>query len=213
VRFAAIVIVAAITGAAGRPAYGQGSAEDWPALSRRYEQQIERTPGDAHARFTLAIVYARAGRLLDGYKQLRDADAVVGADGRTALARQVAKDADGFLKRNPHDLLARYRLAFAKYFLGDRGSATVEFERIVVVDAANDWAYGYLGQAYAEGGRPDRAIATWERGLRLNGQNTVLHYVLGLAYAKQSDKKKAAQHLAAAYRDRTLYEYITGNTR
>jgi len=129
------------------------------------------------------------------------------------LASQVAKDADGLLKRNPHDLLARYRLAFARYFLGDRAGATAEFERIVAIDAGNDWAYGYLGQAYAEGGRQDRAIATWERGLRLNGRNAVLHYVLGLAYAKQNDKKKAAAHLAAAYRDRTLYEYVTGNTR
>jgi tetratricopeptide (TPR) repeat protein len=213
VRFAGLLVVAAVVCLAGRPAHGQGTASEWPALARRYEQQVDRAPGDAQVRFTLAMVYARAGRLIDGYKQLRDADAAVGASGRMDMVRRIAGDADGLLKRNPQDLLARYRLAFAKHFLGDRGGATVEFERIVAADPKNDWGYGYLGQSYAEGGRLDRAIAVWEQGLQVNGQNAVLHYVLGLAYAKQNEKTKAARHLAAAYRDRTLYEYVTGRTR
>lgn len=208
-----ILAAAAAVALATPQARGQGTAAEWPALTRRYEQQVDRAPGDVHARYTLAMVYARAGRLLDGYKQLRDADAVRGESGRTEMARQIAGDADSLIRRNPHDLLARYRLAFAKYFLGDRGGATAEFERIVAVDPRNDWGYGYLGQAYSEGGRLDSAIAVWEKGLEVNGQNPVLHYVLGLAYAKRNDKAKAARHLAAAYRDRTLYEYVTGRTR
>jgi hypothetical protein len=32
-------------------------------------------------------------------------------------------------------------------------------------------------------------------------------------YTKKDDKKKAAFHFAAAYRDRTLYDYVTGNRR
>jgi tetratricopeptide (TPR) repeat protein len=208
----AVALILAI-GPAGRPAQAQGTGAEWPALLRRYEQQVGRAPSDVGARFALAMIYARTGRLLDGYQQLRDTDALVGAGGRGEMARQIVNDADALLRRNPQDLLARYRSAFARYFLGDRAGAVAEFERIVAVDAKNDWGYGYLGQAYAETGRPDRAIATWERGLQVNGQNAVLHYVLGLAYARANDKKKAAQHLAAAYRDRTLYEYVTGSRR
>lgn len=195
------------------PARAQGAAADWPALIRRYEQQVERTPGDASARFTLAVLYARVGRLLDGYKQLREADSAVGAAARAPTARQIAGEAEGLIRQNPQDLLARYRLAFARYFLKDHTGAAAELERIVAAEPRNDWAYGFLGQAYADLGRHKQAISTWERGLAVNAQNAVLHYLLGLAYARQNDKKKAAAHLAAAYRDRTLYEYVTGSTR
>jgi hypothetical protein len=35
-------------------------------------------------------------------------------------------------------------------------------------------------------------------------------YVLGLAYTRKGQLKKAASHSVAAYRDRTLYEYVKG---
>ncbi len=192
-------------------ALAQGTGSEWPALVRRYEQQVARAPGDPMARFTLAVLYARDGRLLDGYKQLREADqAAGGAARRTVLARQIATEAEGLLRASPSDLLARYRLAFARFFLGDQTGTATEFERIVAAEPRNDWGYGYLGQAYNNLGQIDRAIATWERGLAINPNNAALHYVVGLAYAKKDDKKKAASHFAAAYSIRTLYEYLTG---
>lgn len=187
----------------------QATAAEWPAVTRRYEQQVQTTPDDPLARFTLAMLYARSGRLLDGYKQLQEADRIAGPRRRTDLARQIAADAQRRVAAAPDDLLARYRLGFARYFLGDHAGTAAEFERIVAADPRNSWGYGYLGQAYAVLGRDDRAIATWERGLAVNPNNSVLHYVLGLAYSRKGDKKKAAEHLAAAYRDRTLYDYVT----
>ncbi|MDR7485141.1 MAG: tetratricopeptide repeat protein [Armatimonadota bacterium] len=194
-------------------AHAQGTAAEWPALIRRYEEQVARTPSDPTARFTLAMLYAREGRLLDGYKQLQEADRAAGPARRLPLARQIAREAEDLLSRNAHDLLARYRLAFARHFLGDHAGSAAELERVVAAEPRNDWGYGYLGQAYATLGQLDRAIATWERGLMVNPTNAVLHYMLGLAYSKKDDKKKAAAHLAAAYRDRTLYDYVTGNRR
>jgi tetratricopeptide (TPR) repeat protein len=193
------------------PAWAQGTVDQWPALIKQYEQQIARTPGDGNARFTLAMLYARDGRLLDGYKQLQESEKASGGPAhREAGSRQVIAEAQGRLRANPNDLLARYRLAFARYFLGDIKGTAEEFERIVAADSRNDWGYGYLGQAYTMLGQTDRAVATWERGLSINPNNAVLHYVLGLAYTKKNDKKKAAAHFAAAYRDRTLYDYVTG---
>lgn len=209
-----LTLVALVLATALPSARAQGTGSEWPALTKRYEQQVARAPGDPNARFTLAMLYARDGRLLDGWKQLQEADqAAGGAARRTALTRQIADEAQGLLRTNPNDLLAHYRLAFARLFLGDHAGTTAEFERIVSAEPKNDWAYGYLGQAYANLGQIDRAITTWEQGVAINPNNAVLHYLLGLAYAKKDDKKKAASHFAAAYRDRTLYDYINGGHR
>ncbi len=208
----AALLTALLLAVPSQVAFAQGTAAEWPALTRRFEQHVRQTPSDPSARFTLAMLYARSGRVLDGFKQLQEADQAIGSPaGRPALARQIAAEAEGLLGRNRHDLLARYRLAFARYFLEDPTGAAAEFERIVAADPRNDWGYGYLGQAHANLGQLDRAIATWERGLAVNPRNAVLHYVLGLSYTRKGDKKKAAAHLAAAYRDRTLYDYITRN--
>jgi tetratricopeptide (TPR) repeat protein len=200
--------------AAPPPVAGQGVPAEWPALIRQYEAQVTRTPQDPMARFTLAMLYAREGRLLDGYKHLQEADKAAGAAARrTELARQVGREAEGLIRQNPRDLLARYRLAFARYFLDDPAGAAAEFERIVAADPRNDWGYGYLGQAYAAARDDERAIAAWQQGLAVNPNNAVLHYVLGLMYTKKDDRRRAAAHFAAAYRDRTLYDYVTGNRR
>jgi len=210
----AVLLAALLPAAPSRIAFAQGTAAEWPALTRRFEQQVQQTPADPGTRFTLAMLYARSGRVLDGFKQLQEADQAIGSlAGRPALARQIVTETEGLLRRNPRDLLARYRLAFARYFLGEHPAAAAEFERIVALDPQNDWGYGYLGQGYANLGQLDRAIATWERGLAVNPKNAVLHYMLGLSYTRKGDKKKAAAHLAAAYRDRTLYDYITRNPK
>jgi tetratricopeptide (TPR) repeat protein len=209
---AALVIIAGLL-AGATPVRAQGVAAEWPALVKRFEAQVARTPLDPSARFTLAVLYARDGRLLDGYKQIQEADAAAGPARRADLTAQVVRDAQGLIRQNPNDLLARYRLAFARYFQGDLAGATGEFERIVAVEPKNDWGYGYLGQAYAASKRDDQAIGVWQRGLQVNPHNSVLHYVLGLMYTKRNDRKNAARHFAAAYRDRTLYDYVTGNRR
>jgi tetratricopeptide (TPR) repeat protein len=209
----AAAIAAALMLAGAVPVQAQGTVAEWPALIRRYEADVARTPGDPLVRFTLAMLYAREGRLLEGYRQLQEADQAAGPERREALARQVVRQAEDLIRRNPGDLLARYRLAFARHFLGEPAAVVAEFERIVALDPRNDWGYGYLGQAYATMNQDDRAIAAWHRGLDVNPNNAVLHYVLGLMYAKRDDRRRAAHHFAAAYRDRTLYEYVTGQRR
>lgn len=195
------------------PVQAQGMAAEWPALILKYEEQVARTPSDPTTRFTLAMLYAREGRVLEGFNQLQEADKAVGPDRRVPLARGIARDAEGLLRRNPNDLLARYRLAFARYFMGDHAGSVAEMERVVAIDPRNSWGYGYLGQGYATLGQSDRAIATWERGVGVNPENAVLHYLLGVAYLKKGEARKAASHFAAAYRSRTLYEYVTRNRR
>jgi tetratricopeptide (TPR) repeat protein len=202
-----------VLGGVGSPVQAQGRAAEWPALIVKYEDQVARTPSDPTTRFTLAMLYAREGRLLEGLKQLQEADKAAGPDRRLPLARAIAQEAEGLLRRNPNDLLARYRLAFARYFMGDHAGTVTEFERIVAIDPRNDWGYGYLGQGYELLGQRDRAIATWERGLGVNPGNAVIHYLLGVAHVKKGNAKKAASHFAAAYRSRTLYEYVTGKRR
>ncbi|MDR7419914.1 MAG: tetratricopeptide repeat protein [Armatimonadota bacterium] len=212
-RLAVVATAALLAAAVATPARAQGSAAEWADLITRYEAQVARAPGDATARYTLAMLYARNGRLLDGYRQLQEADQAVGHARRLEVVRQIVLDAEASIRQNPRDLLARYRLAFARYFLNQPQAAAAEFERVVAMEPRNDWGFGYLGQAYAAAGQDDRAVAAWQRGLQVNPGNSVLHYVLGLMYTKRNDRRRAATHFAAAYRDRTLYDYVTGNRR
>ncbi|MBI3998243.1 MAG: tetratricopeptide repeat protein [Armatimonadetes bacterium] len=208
------VAAAVILPAPADRAEAQGTAPQWPSLIRRYEQQVALAPADPHTRFTLAVLYARDGRLLEAYNQIQAADQAVGDPAqRLPLIGQVISEAEERLRQTPADLLARYRLAFAKHFAGDRLGGIAEMQRIIAAEPRNEWGYGYLGAGYATAGQDEQAIATWERGLQVNPRNAVLHYLLGLAYGRKGDKKKAAAHLAIAYRDRTLYEYVTGSGR
>ncbi len=212
-RMTAVAVAAAVVLGGGAPASAQGTAAEWPALVKRFEAQVGRAPSDPMTRYTLAMLYARDGRLLDGYRQLQEADQAAGQGRRAELMKQIVQECDALIRANPHDLLARYRLAFARYFANEPAAAAAEFGRIVALEPRNDWAHGYLGQSYAALKQDERAIGAWQRGLEVNPNNSVLHYVLGLMYTKKDDKKKAAFHFAAAYRDRTLYDYVTGNRR
>jgi cytochrome c-type biogenesis protein CcmH/NrfG len=85
--------------------------------------------------------------------------------------------------------------------------------RAAALEPDNPWTMGYLGFLHGERDEVDRAIAWWERGVRVDPKNAVLHYLLGLAYTRKGDVKRAATHFALAYRDRTLYEYVKGQRR
>ena len=183
------------------------SAAEWEALAGRYRAMLLRDPDDVHTRFSLAMVHAHQGRLLEGYRALQAVDRQV-AEHRAAFAAQVALDAQRILARHRDHLPARYRLAFALWFLGRKADARAELERVVALEPEHPWSLGYLGYAHADAGDLDTAITLWERGLALDPGNAALHYVLALAYTRTGQLKKAAAHFAAAYRDRTLRDYV-----
>lgn len=182
---------------------------DWKVLATQYKQVLVRYPTDMHTRYNLAMVYAHEGQVMEGWRELQTVEKHLGGK-RDEFSGQVVAEAQRILQRAPADVLTRYRLAFALYFQGRKDETQREFGRIVALEPNHSWSLAYLGYTFAEAGNIDKAIELWERGVKADPGNSVLHYVLGLAYTRKGQLKKAADHFTAAYRDRTLYEYVKG---
>lgn len=208
-----LVLIAALAFAPARSVSGGPAAPavpsraEWEALAVRYRAILLRDPDDAHARYSLAIVYAHEGRVMEGYRELQAVDRRLGAR-RDVFSVQVVADAQRILAARPNHVPSRYRLAFALWFQGRKEEARAELERLVALEPEHPWSLGYLGYAHADAGDLDTAVALWERGIALDPANAVLHYVLALAYTRKGQLRKAAAHFAAAYRDRTLRDYV-----
>ena len=213
VRLLLILLLAGGPLAGGSVLAGPAQAIDWAALARRYTERVAQNPDDADARFTLGVIQAHGGRFPEALENLRWTERLVGERGRPAFARRTMAAANLRLGAQPQDVLALYKLAFAAYFINEKNVTVQAMLRAASLEPDHVWTAGYVGFLYAERGRLDEGIAWWERGLRMDPKNPVLHYMLGLAYSRKGDMKKAAAHFAAAYRDRTLYEYITGRRR
>lgn len=190
------------------------AAVDWKALIAGYEAEAKRNPGKVELHFRLAVLYAHEGRLVEGWEQLKRVDRMVGGEGgRLPVARVFMEEAQAALRRHPSDVFALYRLAFAAYFGKRKELAMEAMQRAAALEPGNAWTMGYVGFLYGEREDVDQAITWWERGVRVDPRNAVLHYLLGLAYTRKGDMKRAGLHFALAYRDRTLYEYIKGQRR
>lgn len=168
----------------------------------------------ADAHFDVAVAQAHAGCLLESWENLKRADSLAAkSGGRAEVAGRAVRSARQALDRNPRDVMAVYRIGFARYFLGQKGEALQAMLRAATLEPNNAWTTGYIGYVYGEREDVNAAIAWWERGIRIDRNNAVIHYMLGLAYSKKGEARKAARHFAAAYRDRTLYEYVKGQRR
>lgn len=196
------------------PSVALGRPLDWNHLAARYREELKRNPNGVDAHFRLAVVYAHEGRLVEGWEHLKHVDRLLGGEaGRPAAARTFMDEADRALRQSPSDIFALYRLAFAAYFGGRKDLAMQAMRRAATLEPNNPWTMGYIGFLHGEREEVDQAILWWQRGIRLDPRNAVLHYLLGLAYSRKGDLKRAGVHFALAYRDRTLYEYIKGQRK
>ncbi len=190
------------------------ASTDWKALAARYQAEVTRNPSSVDAHFYLAVVYAHEGRLLEGWEHLKRVDQLVGGEaGRAPAARRFIQTAQEWLRRSPGNVFALYCLAFAAYFANRKGMAMQAMRQAAVQEPRNAWTMGYVGFLHGEREEVDEAIAWWEAGVKADPRNAVLHYLLGLAYTRKGDLKRAGRHFVLAYRDRTLYEYVKGQRK
>ena len=117
------------------------------------------------------------------------------------------------LVQTPDDADARFTLGVIQAHEGRLVKGWENLKRADRLLGGDRGRPAFARRTIAAARQAPEGIAWWERGLRSDPKNAVLHYMLGLAYSRKGDMKKAAGHFAAAYRDRTLYEYITGRRR
>ncbi|HVI85784.1 MAG TPA: hypothetical protein VNA86_10735 [bacterium] len=217
IRSAAGIVLAALLAVCAVPARAQHGGETWKPLIPGLRTQFA-AKSDPEVGTRLALVYAHEGMIYDGYRVLRQVDQTIGgaqgggtADAnRTAFARRLSAHAAAQVGKDSGDLLARYQLAFASWFLEtDHHTAMQEMLEINRQDPRNAMNHGFLGYCYADRKDATNTIAQWEEATRLDPSNSLLHYMLGSAYSRVGRSRDAALQFAQAYRDRTLYNYIT----
>ena len=217
IRSAAGIALAALLAVCAAPASAQHGGESWKPLIPGLRTQFA-AKSDPEVGTRLALVYAHEGMIYDGYRVLRQVDQTIGgaqgggtADAnRTAFARRLSAHAAAQVGKDSGDLLARYQLAFASWFLEtDHHTAMQEMLEINRQDPRNAMNHGFLGYCYADRKDATNTIAQWEEATRLDPSNSLLHYMLGSAYSRVGRSRDAALQFAQAYRDRTLYNYIT----
>jgi predicted Zn-dependent protease len=209
VLLVAVAVSAVVAAGCLAPAGAQQGGQSWKPLIAGLKAQLAARP-DPEVGFRLSMVYAHEGLLIDGWHVLKQVDRMVGGEGRRAgLKQKIIADASAAIKQNPRDLLARYSLAFASWVAGDHQTPFREFLEITKQDPNNAMNHGYLGYLYSTHNDAQHTIAEWEEAVRLDPSNSVLHYMLGSAYYRTARTRDAAVQFNLAYRDRTLYNYIT----
>jgi tetratricopeptide (TPR) repeat protein len=195
--------------ASGPAALAQRAGSSWHGLIPGLKAKIAQRP-DPETSFRLAMVYAHEGMLIDGWHVLKQIDRTVGGEaGRPALERRIIQQSSADVQKDPKDLLARYSLAFASWVYGDHATAFREFLEVTRQEPGNAMNHGYLGYVYSTHNDAKNTVAQWEEAVRLDPSNSVLHYMLGSAYYRTGRARDAAVQFNLAYRDRTLYNYIT----
>ena len=188
----------------------QRAGESWRPLIPGLKAQLTAQP-DPEVALRLAMVYAHEGLLIDWWHMLKQLDHMIGGEGRReALGREIMAGAAANVKRDPGNLLARYELAFASWFVErDHHTAMREFLEITRQEPRNAMNHGYLGYLYADRQDAKNTIAQWEDGVRLDPGNSAIRYLLGTAYSRTGRTRDAAIQFALAYKDRTVYNYVT----
>jgi len=192
------------------PAGAQHARASWRALIPSLKAQLAARP-DTEVALRLAMVYAHEGLLIDWWRMLKQIDRMIGGeDRRGQFGRQIMAVASENVKQDPGNLLARYELAFASWFVeGDHHTAMQQFLEIARQEPRNAMNHGYLGYLYADRQDAKNTIAQWEDGVRLDPSNSAIRYLLGTAYSRTGRTRDAAVQFALAYKDRTVYNYVT----
>jgi tetratricopeptide (TPR) repeat protein len=205
----ALLLIPAFVAAVRPAALAQQTGSNWRGLIPGLKAEIAQHP-DPEIMFRLAMVYAHEGMLIDGWHVFKQIDRTLGGEaGRPALERRIIRHASADVQKNPKDLLARYSLAFASWVAGDHQTTFREFQEVTRQEPGNAMNHGYLGYVYSTRNDAKNTIVQWEEAVRLDPNNSVLHYMLGSAYYRTGRSRDAAVQFNLAYRDRTLYNYIT----
>ncbi|MEX0765826.1 MAG: hypothetical protein WD140_03385, partial [bacterium] len=72
---------------------------EWASLALKYKQVLVRYPTDPHARFSLAMVHAHEGQLLQGWRELESLGKQLGSN-QQQFASDVISEADRVLQRS-----------------------------------------------------------------------------------------------------------------
>ncbi len=180
-------------------------AQAWritPELQKELEQKqaaVKARPGDADARFDLAITMAYTNNIQDGWNQLKKTVELDPNYRKKGLDLYIKK-----VTENPNDWRLRFRLAFAYYFNDKKQDAVRELNNVLLLDPGNVWAYGYAALILGEMGKIDEAMTYTRKGLKIDSNVAALHLLLSEGLYKKNDSWGGFMERVEALRLRAL---------
>lgn len=193
------------------------------------EAQARAYPEDPEAQFLLAIAYSRSVHLEKAMKALQRTKRLIkkSPEGYAKVDHLIDSYRE-MLAYRAEDPLIHYRLAFGYYMKGYaiehqyiKGSsespmayyqqAEAEMRQVIALDPGDIWARNYLGfllvdrevaseaVAGTSGERLDQAIRIWEDSVGISPENPGAYFLLGEAYLKKGDLRKALEYASKGY--------------
>ncbi|WP_423127815.1 tetratricopeptide repeat protein [Gaoshiqia sp. Z1-71] len=95
------------------------------------------------------------------------------------------------IRLDPSNINYPYETAYAFYLKKDYARAVEYFEKVILMDGVTDQCYQMLGNAYDMNGQPEKAITTYQLGLKEFPKSGMLYLELGNMH--QGDWGKALE--------------------
>ncbi len=182
-RYWLLIILTAIL---ALPSFGWQLTKELQQELAAKQAAVQAHPGDADARFDLAITMAYTNNLQDGWANLKKTVELDPGYRKRGLDLYIAK-----VTADPGDWRLRFRLAFAYYFNDMKKDAIRELDNVLKIDPYNVWAYGYISLIYGEMGNTDTAMSYAQKGIRIDSNVAALHFLLAEGYNRKGDKWKS----------------------
>lgn len=185
------------------------------------EEQVKAYPNNPEAHLLLAVAYTRHIEYFErAIKTLRRAKRLIKKSPEGyKTADKLIEHYEQILTYRPNDAKVLYRLAFGYYLKGygiqknyikntteqpdpffDKAEATMR--QAIAADPTDIWAKDYLGYLLVERNPEqnlDPAIQIWEDALQLDAKHPGTNILLGEAYLKKGDLKKALQYASQSF--------------
>lgn len=165
------------------------------------ELEVELHPESPDALFDLAITYAYTNKIQEGYDLLTKV-----SDANPKYAPIIISRYSKIVAKDRNDWRAWFRLAFGYFFAEPkrRDKAIESFKEVLRIDPKNVFAYGFIGTIYGEMKKPELGIEWIKKGLAIDSNVAVLHFVLGQGYYMIGDKGKGTAESVEALRLKVL---------
>jgi len=179
------------------------------------QAQVDKYPEDPEAYFLLAVAYSRTPYFEKAFQAAKKAKKLIkqSPEGYAKFDGKIG-EYEKMRDANPDDTRVLYRLGFAyfmkgyaleKNYIKDSPDTPAKFytlaeqhmRKVIALDPKDIWARNYLGYLLVdadENANLDKAIALWEESLAMNAENPGANFMLGQAYLKKGDLRKALQY-------------------
>lgn len=155
-----------------------GFSSNWKGLEKEYEILLSKDPKNLEILFKLLVIYSAQGKLNKAFETYKNIE--------TIDPNFLKKKAEENIQEND-DSFSLYQLAFASYFGNKKDKALIYFQKLYGRYPKDDWIISFLAYLYYEKENIKEAEKLIEEGLKINGDNEMLHALKCVVYYRKGN--------------------------